>query len=146
MLKSEIVIIRHFSRTYLAVRHVSGVTLMEKPVNFRAWSPHNDSASESGPEEADPASASTGLDAGLFQKGEIDPCVFCVFLEMDLTPTTSEPWMLGSICCVICSLFLLQDYLQFHQLGCPGLSLPVLTWELAFTTGWAKATSNGTNG
>lgn len=86
MLKPEIVI-RHFSRTYPAVHHVSGVTLMEKPVNFRAWSPHNDSASESGPEEADPASASTGLDAGLFQKGGIDPlCFFCVFLEMDLTP------------------------------------------------------------
>lgn len=79
MLKPEIVIIRHFSRTYLAAHHVSGVTLMAKPVNFRAWSSHNDSASESGPEEADPASASTGLDAGLLQKGGIDPlCFLCL--------------------------------------------------------------------
>lgn len=72
-------------------------------------------------------------------EGRNRPLVFSVSSwKRTSHPTTSEPWMLGSICCVTCSLFLLPDYLPFHQLGCPGLSLPVLIWECAFTSGWAK--------
>lgn len=148
MPKPEIVIIRHFSRTCLVIStscqwsetygeasKFQGMVIMQWPC---LWV---------GARGSWPCLSIHRPGCRVIRKGRKRPLVFPVSCwKWTSHPTTSEPGMLGSICCVICSLFLLPDYLLFHQLGCPGLLLPVLTWELAFTTGWAKATSNGTSG
>lgn len=81
MPKPEIVIIRHFSRACLVVStSCQWCESYGEVSKFQGvWLSCNDPASERGPEEDDPASASTGLDAGLLEKGGRGPlCFLCL--------------------------------------------------------------------